>query len=93
MIFTYTFTGIFVVLNWVLSYLPAMDSGILDKFTDFMNYLVPKFVALGYYYLPMDDILWYIQTYVTVWISVFGIKLLLRLVPILSGGTIKTDKL
>jgi len=93
MIWTSLFSGILLVLNWSLSLLPVMDSDITDRFTDFLNYLIPKFVALGYYYLPMSDLLFWIKAYIAVWIVVFTVKISMRLISIGTGGLVKTDKL
>ena len=93
MIFTPIFAGILVVLNYALGLLPSMNQDILDRLTSFMNYLVPKFVALGYYYLPMSDLLFWIKAYIGVWVVVFTIKLTMRIIAITTGGIVKADKL
>jgi len=93
MIFTPILAGIFQVLLYILNLLPVTNQAILDKFTTFLNYLIPKFVALGYYYLPMSELLFWIKAYLGVWVVVFTVKLTMRLGTILTGGFVKTDRI
>lgn len=93
MIFSLIFSGILTILNYVLTLLPVVNTDVTDLFSSIMNYIVPKFQTLAYYYLPLDTIFDYVKIYISVWIASFGVRLLMRVIPIITGGTVKTDKI
>lgn len=93
MIFTPILLAIYQLLIYILDTLPSMNQDVLDKIYSAMNMFVPKFVALGYYYLPMAEILFWVQIYIGVWLTVFTVKLLIKIVSIMTVGVVGVDKL
>lgn len=93
MIFTPIIYAVLGLLMYALNTLPSMSQEVIDAIYGQMNMLVPKFVALGYYYLPMAQILFFIKAYIVVWVTVFGIRLLMKIISIATLGFVGTDKL
>lgn len=86
--------GLLTVITWALDkFLPVMDQNIVNKLTQTTNLFVPKFVAIGYYYLPMTAILFWVKAYISVWLVVFTLRVAMRVIAILTGGIVRTDKL
>jgi len=94
MITTLLISAIYQLFSIIIApILPTMDSAIVAKLNSTVSYIISKFLILGTYYLPIDTIKIVISTILGVYIISFGIKFVLKIIPILSGGIVKTDKL
>ena len=94
MLITYFLAGLFKViinfLNWIL---PSADQNIVNGITDLFNYLIIKINVLAFYYLPTSTLIFWINAIIAVFVLSLLIKLTLRIISLISGGLIKTDKI
>jgi hypothetical protein len=86
-----------LILNFLngsfLSILPTANSTITTYLSDSFEFVITNFLALAYYWLPMSTVKICVATFISVYVMSMTIRLTTRIITIVSGGTLQTDKL
>lgn len=79
--------------NSFLQILPSANSNITTYLSDSFEFVITNFLALAYYWLPMNTVKICVASYISVYVISTTIRLTTKLITVVSGGTVPTDKL
>ena len=64
------------VVTWFINLLPLANNDFTVKYEGLIDYIYTHFIVLGYYYLPVVTIQWWISRTIPFVLSVIGLRLL-----------------
>jgi hypothetical protein len=77
------------VIDFFITFLPAKNTDILAKEYDLVVFGFGKFMSMAYYYLPVEQINWWVHLFFPTLLALLTIKLVADFLGLVTAGTIR----